>query len=67
MEGPFLSGQQGAALVQSKAQKKSGPVLISRMSRVFSEEDNSFSQVEIQWKISWLCRTPIILDLDTCP
>lgn len=39
--------------LQTKAQK-GGPDLVSRMNQVFSEENNSFSQVEIQWKVYWV-------------
>lgn len=50
--------------LQSKAQKKVGPVLVSRMSKVFSGENNStLSRVEIQWKISWLCYPHIYISI----
>lgn len=53
--------------LQSKAQKKGGAALVSRMSQVLSEENTSFSQVEIQWKFFWLYRNPVILNLDIYP
>lgn len=51
--------------LRSKAQKKGSPVLVSTMSQMFSKENNSFSRAEIQCKIYWLCREPVILHPET--
>lgn len=48
--------------LQRKAQKKGIPVLVSTMSQMLSKETNSFSRVDIQCKIYWLYREPVILN-----
>lgn len=45
--------------------EKSSPVLVSKMSQLFSKENNSFSGVGIKCKIYWLCQEPVILNSET--
>lgn len=51
--------------LQSRAQKKGSPVLVSTMSQMFSKENNSLSWVEIQCKIYLLYGDPVMLNPET--